>query len=43
VSSKTRLVIPNGFTDDRGDYALDLLRRSRALREAFQRRNGHAA
>jgi L-erythro-3,5-diaminohexanoate dehydrogenase len=35
VSSKTRLAIPNGYTDDRGEYALDLLRGSAALRDAF--------
>jgi L-erythro-3,5-diaminohexanoate dehydrogenase len=40
VSSRTRLVIPNGYTDDRGEYTLDLLRRSRPLRDAFE---GHAA
>jgi L-erythro-3,5-diaminohexanoate dehydrogenase len=34
VSSRTRLVIPNGYTDDRGGYALDLLRRSAPLRSA---------
>jgi L-erythro-3,5-diaminohexanoate dehydrogenase len=38
VSSKTRLVIPNGYTDDRGDYTLELLRRSPALRAAFEGR-----
>jgi L-erythro-3,5-diaminohexanoate dehydrogenase len=38
VSSKTRLVIPNGYTDDRGEYTLDLLRRSRPLRDAFEGR-----
>jgi L-erythro-3,5-diaminohexanoate dehydrogenase len=43
VSSKTRLVIPNGYTDDRGDYTLDLLRRSRALRDAFEGRVAEAA
>jgi L-erythro-3,5-diaminohexanoate dehydrogenase len=35
IGSQARLVIPNGLTDDRGDYALDLLRRLPALREAF--------
>jgi L-erythro-3,5-diaminohexanoate dehydrogenase len=35
VASKTRLAIPNGYTDDRGEYTLDLLRGSHALREAF--------
>jgi L-erythro-3,5-diaminohexanoate dehydrogenase len=38
VSSKTRLVIPNGYTDDRGEYTLDLLRRSRTLLAAFEGR-----
>jgi L-erythro-3,5-diaminohexanoate dehydrogenase len=38
LSSPTRLVIPNGYTDDRGGYALDLLRGSPALREAFEER-----
>jgi L-erythro-3,5-diaminohexanoate dehydrogenase len=35
VGSTTGLVIPNGYTDDRGDYALELLRRSPALLAAF--------
>jgi L-erythro-3,5-diaminohexanoate dehydrogenase len=39
VSSRTRLVIPNGYTDDRGDYALDLLRAAPALRDAFEGRS----
>ena len=34
VSSTTRLIIPNGYTEDRGNYALDLLRRDPALRAA---------
>jgi L-erythro-3,5-diaminohexanoate dehydrogenase len=38
VASKAALVIPNGYTDDRGDYTLDLLRRSPALRDAFEGR-----
>jgi L-erythro-3,5-diaminohexanoate dehydrogenase len=38
LSSPTRLVIPNGYTADRGSYALDLLRGSPALREAFEER-----
>jgi L-erythro-3,5-diaminohexanoate dehydrogenase len=38
VSSRTRLVIPNGYTDDRGGYALDLLRRDPALRAAIEGR-----
>ena len=36
VSSTTRLVIPNGYTADRGSYALDLLRRDPALRAAVE-------
>jgi L-erythro-3,5-diaminohexanoate dehydrogenase len=36
VSSTTRLVIPNGYTEDRGSYALDLLRRDPALRAAVE-------
>ena len=36
VSSTTRLVIPNGYTEDRGRYALDLLRRDPALRAAVE-------
>jgi L-erythro-3,5-diaminohexanoate dehydrogenase len=36
VSSTTRLVIPNGYTEDRGRYALDLLRRDAALRAAVE-------
>ena len=43
VSSKTSLVIPNGYTDDRGDYLLDLLRRSRGLREVYNGHGGQAA
>jgi L-erythro-3,5-diaminohexanoate dehydrogenase len=39
VASRVALVIPNGQTDDRGDYTLDLLRRSPALRDAFEKRN----
>jgi len=35
LSSRTQLVIPNGYTDDRGAYALGLLRRLPALRVAF--------
>jgi L-erythro-3,5-diaminohexanoate dehydrogenase len=42
VSSKTSLVIPNGYTADRGEYTLDLLRRSRPLRDAFEGRGGQA-
>jgi L-erythro-3,5-diaminohexanoate dehydrogenase len=40
VSSKTRLTIPNGYTDDRGEYTLELLRRSPALLDAFEGRPG---
>lgn len=35
VGSQAQLVIPNGLTDDRGEYALALLRRIAPLREAF--------
>ncbi len=35
VGSQARLVIPNGLTDDRGGYALDLVRRMGPLRAAF--------
>jgi L-erythro-3,5-diaminohexanoate dehydrogenase len=38
VSSRTRLLIPNGYTEDRGSYALDLLRRDAALRAAIEGR-----
>ena len=40
VASRTRLIIPNGYTEDRGSYALDLLRGSPALRDAFEERTG---
>jgi L-erythro-3,5-diaminohexanoate dehydrogenase len=36
LSSRTQLIIPNGYTDDRGAYALSLLRRQPALRTAFE-------
>lgn len=36
VGSRARLVIPNGLTDDRGDYAFELLRRHPPLRELFE-------
>jgi L-erythro-3,5-diaminohexanoate dehydrogenase len=36
VSSTTRLVIPTGYTEDRGRYALDLLRGNAALRAAVE-------
>jgi L-erythro-3,5-diaminohexanoate dehydrogenase len=35
AGSHARLVIPNGLTDDRGEYSFSLLRRHRALREIF--------
>ncbi len=35
VGSQAKLVIPNGLTDDRGEYAFDLLRRIAPLRHAF--------
>lgn len=36
IGSQAKLIIPNGLTDDRGDYALELLRRIAPLREAFE-------
>jgi L-erythro-3,5-diaminohexanoate dehydrogenase len=36
ISSHARLLIPNGYTEDRGAYALDLLRRLPSLRAAFE-------
>ncbi len=36
IGSQARLLIPNGLTDDRGEYALDLVRRNRALRAALE-------
>lgn len=36
VGSRARLVIPNGLTDDRGDYAFELVRRHPALRGLFE-------
>jgi L-erythro-3,5-diaminohexanoate dehydrogenase len=36
IGSQARLIIPNGLTDDRGDYAFDLLRRIPALHAAFE-------
>ncbi|MDQ6840952.1 MAG: L-erythro-3,5-diaminohexanoate dehydrogenase [Actinomycetota bacterium] len=36
IGSQARLIIPNGLTDDRGEYALDLLRRIAPLRAAFE-------
>jgi L-erythro-3,5-diaminohexanoate dehydrogenase len=38
VGSQAKLVIPNGLTDDRGDYSFELLRRIPALRKAFSPR-----
>jgi L-erythro-3,5-diaminohexanoate dehydrogenase len=35
VGSQARLVIPNGLTDDRGEFALELLRAVAPLRVAF--------
>ena len=29
------MLVGSGYTDDRGAYALDLVRRSEALRQAF--------
>lgn len=36
IGSQAQLIIPNGLTDDRGDYALELLRRTPALLAAFE-------
>ncbi len=36
VGSRARLVIPNGLTDDLGEYAFELLRASATLRAAFE-------
>jgi L-erythro-3,5-diaminohexanoate dehydrogenase len=36
IGSHARLVIPNGLTEDRGEYTFELLRRSPALRELFE-------
>lgn len=35
VGSHARLIIPNGLTDDAGEYAFELLRRHPVLRELF--------
>jgi L-erythro-3,5-diaminohexanoate dehydrogenase len=35
VGSQARLVIPNGLTDDRGEYAFELMRSNAPLRTAF--------
>jgi L-erythro-3,5-diaminohexanoate dehydrogenase len=39
IGSQARLVIPNGLTDDRGEYALELLRRVMPLRAAYGERS----
>jgi L-erythro-3,5-diaminohexanoate dehydrogenase len=36
IGSQANLVIPNGLTDDRGDYAFELLRAIPALRAVFE-------
>jgi len=36
IGSQAQLIIPNGLTDDRGEYALELLRRLPALLAAFE-------
>jgi len=36
IGSQARLIIPNGLTDDRGDYALELIRRIAPLRAVFE-------
>jgi len=36
VGSQVKLVIPNGLTEDRGEYAFELLRRYPRLREIFE-------
>jgi L-erythro-3,5-diaminohexanoate dehydrogenase len=36
IGSQANLVIPNGLTDDRGDYAFELLRSIPALRAVFE-------
>ncbi len=36
VGSRASLVIPNGLTEDRGEYAFELLRRAPRLREFFE-------
>jgi L-erythro-3,5-diaminohexanoate dehydrogenase len=35
IGSQPRLLIPQGLTDDRGDYTFELLRSIAPLREAF--------
>jgi L-erythro-3,5-diaminohexanoate dehydrogenase len=36
IGSQPRLIIPNGLTDDRGEYTFELLRSIPALRAAFE-------
>jgi L-erythro-3,5-diaminohexanoate dehydrogenase len=36
IGSQARLIIPNGLTDDRGEYGFELLRRIPALHRAFE-------
>lgn len=43
LSSRARMLIGSGFSPDGGDYALDLVRRSPALREALGVANGARA
>jgi len=42
IGSQARLLIPNGLTEDRGEYALQLLRDVAPLRQAFMRHEGRA-
>ena len=43
LSSSATMVVGTGYAPDRGDYALDLVRRSPALREAMGAANGAPA
>ena len=36
IGSRARLIIPNGLTDDRGEYAFGLIRSNPGLRAAFE-------
>ncbi|HEY6398760.1 MAG TPA: hypothetical protein VIX82_15030 [Solirubrobacteraceae bacterium] len=36
IGSQARLIIPNGLTDDRGEYGFELVRRLPTLRAAFE-------
>jgi L-erythro-3,5-diaminohexanoate dehydrogenase len=36
IGSQARLIIPNGLTDDRGEYGFELVRRLPALQSAFE-------